>query len=94
MKFYYDEPKQVKFLEDVGDGETVEHYGIAYQDVIICGCCGGIIEKDEVSIMHCQGEHVNEVKHFYENNEEENCSHDVIEVFEYWIDLSDAIIGE
>ena len=48
MKFYYDEPKQVKFLEDVGDGETVEHYGIAYQDVIICGCCGSIVHADDV----------------------------------------------
>lgn len=73
----------------------IEHGGIITDNGdIICGCCGGLIEKDEVSIMHCQEEHANNVKHFYENNEEENCSHDIIEVFEYWIDLSDAIIGE
>ena len=85
-------PKQVLFKSDDSDGVQA---GIQEDNGdIICGCCGGIIEKDEVSIMHCQGEYVNEVKHFYENNEEENCSHDIIEVFEYWIDLSDAIIGE
>lgn len=45
VKNYYDFPTQVRFYDVDGD-----HYlgGIAYQDVIICGCCGGTIEISEI----------------------------------------------
>lgn len=45
VKNYYDFPTQVRFYDEVG-----EHYlgGIAYQDVVICGCCGGAIEISEI----------------------------------------------
>lgn len=43
--FYYSLPTQVKFWDVDGD-----HYvgGIAYQDLIICGCCGGLIPIQDV----------------------------------------------
>lgn len=43
---FYNEPTQVKFydgLEFVG--------GIAYQNYIICGCCGGIFQIEDVIEM-------------------------------------------
>ena len=45
-KIYYDDPTQVKFWD--ADGY---HWigGVAYHDVIICGCCGGVFEITERS---------------------------------------------
>ena len=45
VKSYYDYPTQVRFYDVDGD-----HYlgGIAYQDFIICGCCGATIEISEI----------------------------------------------
>lgn len=45
-KSYYC-PTQVKFLDDEEDIQ----YGIAFEDKIICACCGGIYELDEVEIL-------------------------------------------
>ena len=39
---YYDIPTQVKFF-DFGSEESYWIGGIAFQDVIICGFCGGVI---------------------------------------------------
>lgn len=50
-KRYY-EPTQVTFLPEEGDivdGDDFLH-GIAFYDVIICGCCGGIFEIEECKI--------------------------------------------
>jgi hypothetical protein len=46
MKYnYFDVPTQVKFW-DYGS----KHYygGIAFQDKIICGCCGGVCDISEI----------------------------------------------
>ena len=48
MEFFFDKPTQVRFWEDLEDGEKVKHYGIAYHDEIICGCCGGVVEAENV----------------------------------------------
>lgn len=59
MRDFYDEPTMVKFLDPnyFEDGanydyrEEGEEYwlgGIAYQDCIICGCCGGTFAIDEL----------------------------------------------
>lgn len=48
MKSFYDVPTQVKFFSPE-DNEIIA--GIAYQNVVICGCCGGIFELDEVQII-------------------------------------------
>ena len=50
-KDYYENPTQVLFLdfESVTDiAETRYIGGIAYQDEIICGCCGGIFSIKEL----------------------------------------------
>lgn len=41
----FEEPTQVQFLDDEG---TIQ-VGIAYGNKIICACCGGVFEMDEVS---------------------------------------------
>ena len=41
MKKYYEKPTQVKFY-DIDEDRWVG--GIAYEDYILCGCCGGKIE--------------------------------------------------
>lgn len=43
----YDKPTQVLFADE--EGTTFG--GIAYNNIIICGCCGGIFEVDEVEIL-------------------------------------------
>lgn len=44
---YFDCPTQVLFRDP--DNEEGFIGGIAYRDEIICGCCGGIFELNEVS---------------------------------------------
>ena len=45
-KHYFDRPTQVVF----GDPDNPGHWcaGIAYKDEIICACCGGIFNIDEL----------------------------------------------
>ena len=45
MNNYYNEPTQVKFWDTCGDRYLG---GIAYQDKIICGCCGGAAYISEI----------------------------------------------
>ena len=45
----FERPTQVKFCE-IGTEESIE-YGIAYNDEVICACCGGIYKLDEVEIL-------------------------------------------
>lgn len=51
MKKYFEIPTQVLFRQDEETmRENGAHWfaGIAYRDEIICGCCGGIVEIEEV----------------------------------------------
>lgn len=41
---HFNRPTQVKFVNDVG----VIMGGIAYNDIIICGCCGGYCTINDV----------------------------------------------
>ena len=43
---YFDRPKQVMFADLDNPGRW--NVGIAYKDEIICACCGGIFDIDEV----------------------------------------------
>ena len=45
-KNYFETPKQVRFFDS--DNPGAWSTGIAYQDKIICCCCGGIFEIEEV----------------------------------------------
>ena len=42
----FDRPTQVKFADPDNVGEFC--YGIAYNDEIICACCGGVFPIDEI----------------------------------------------
>ena len=43
-KMYFENPTQVVWVDE--DNHT--QAGIAYGDVIICGCCGGTVAIDEI----------------------------------------------
>ena len=43
---FYERPVQVVFADPENPGDWLN--GIAFRDVIICSCCGGIFEIDEV----------------------------------------------
>ena len=45
-KYDFSTPKQVVFADTDNIGEWLT--GIAYNDVIICACCGGVFEIDEI----------------------------------------------
>ena len=45
-KYDFSTPKQVVFADTDNIGEWL--IGIAYNDVIICACCGGVFEIDEI----------------------------------------------
>lgn len=50
MKKFYDAPTQVKFIETTDATDDPRWIGgIAYQDYVICGECGGIIELEDIS---------------------------------------------
>ena len=71
---YYGTPCQVRFY----DAATGNYYGgIAYQDVIFCGCCGSIIP----------------IKDVINNAFRVKMSADEAIVELEWIDLSDIIKG-
>lgn len=51
MKQYFETPTQVLFKQDketMLENGAEWFAGIAYHDEIICGCCGGIVEIEEV----------------------------------------------
>lgn len=47
-KIFYATPTQVKFRSEYDDEDQ---YGIAFENVVICGCCGGVSELDDVKIL-------------------------------------------
>ena len=54
MKRFFEKPTQVMFKQDeetMLENGAEWFAGIAYHDEIICGCCGGIIEMDEVETI-------------------------------------------
>lgn len=48
---FYSIPVQVRFSFVNDDGEEEILYGIAYKDEVICACCGGVFEIEEVTIL-------------------------------------------
>ena len=46
QKMYYERPTQVVFADPDEPGAWIT--GIAYRDEIICACCGGVFEVEEV----------------------------------------------
>lgn len=67
----------------------LEHGGIVLEDgSILCGCCGGIIASDEISIKHCKEDSLRylneETLEIYKANYNKNnyISTDITEVYE------------
>ena len=50
MKKWFDEPTQVKFLEneDIRGDRDTSLGGIAFHDFVICGECGATVELDDI----------------------------------------------
>ena len=48
---FYEEPTQVVFIENMEDDGPRKIGGIAYQDYIICGECGGVVKIEETEIV-------------------------------------------
>ena len=46
-KDFYPTPTQVRWGETSDDEELIENFGIAFEDKIICACCGGTVDLDE-----------------------------------------------
>lgn len=78
--------KQCKFRDDENEG--IIHGGLYDEDegILICGCCGGIINKDEIYFP----------REDYENKgyDYDNHTHTMIEIYDNWINLSEAITGD
>ena len=47
MPYFFETPTQVKFFDDAED-EPKYKGGIAYGDVIVCGCCGSVVEISDL----------------------------------------------
>ena len=43
---YFERPKQVLFADPENPGDWLA--GIAYLDTVICSCCGGVFEIDDI----------------------------------------------
>ena len=71
MKFY-EKPKQVIFADPENPGEWLA--GIAFHDSIICSCCGGVFEIEDVIK---QAEEDGVVKPIYEYSEWSDITDDV-----------------
>ena len=57
MEQYYEKPTQVIFIEedellDYGPEFAHKCQGIAFRDVVICGCCGSVIPLDEIAYIY------------------------------------------
>ena len=50
-KKYYKEATQVIFIENMEDDVPRKIGGVAYQDYIICGECGGIVQIKDTKII-------------------------------------------
>lgn len=42
---FFEDPVLVRFNDD----ESNRYIGVAYQDLVICLCCGGVLELEEVN---------------------------------------------
>jgi len=56
MENYYMQPTQVIFVEEASlleDGPKEAYWGtgIAYKNVVICNCCGGVIPIEEIAYI-------------------------------------------
>ena len=81
---YFEDAKQVKFL-DLGEtnGEETWCGGIAINDKIICGCCGTLF--DIPTLFEDWEDYGKELFPDIETP---------LIVYDYWVNISESIIGE
>lgn len=81
IKHYYEVPTQVKVIDvnSEDEGEYCYFGGIAYRNEIICGCCGGIFEIDDL---------------YEEAHDLRIDPDDVIIPYPTWVDISEEIKGD
>ena len=74
---YFEIPTQVRFLDlDRDDGDNGYYNGIAFQDFVICGCCGGVFD----------------LKELYDLAEKEGIpAEEVVILYDSWRDLTSLI---
>lgn len=75
---YFTKPVQVRFLDDSEEGWFG---GIAYRGEIICGCCGGVFEIDDLN------EHFGDREWLFPYADAESLESD-------WVDISESILGD
>ena len=51
MKNFYEKPTQVAFIEEGDEADSSVNYGIAFQETVICACCGGAFALAKVIIV-------------------------------------------
>ena len=63
-KMYFENPTQVVWVDE----DNHAHAGIAYGDVIICGCCGGTVAIDEIRLKTVAYTLINKIRSFLQTN--------------------------
>ena len=66
-KFYFESPTQVVFADPENTGDWLA--GIAFKDVIICSCCGGVFEIDEVITQAKEDGVINPIHAYHDWND-------------------------
>ena len=83
--------KQVKLRDIEND---VVFGGILLDDGnIVCACCGGLIEKDTVTLQYFEGSNKSDIlTSYYGNNIEDDAIFALLDVYDTWVDFSETIL--
>ena len=84
-KMFFDSPTQVQFVDFEGcNNDYIEWKGgIAFRDVIICGCCGGIISLEEFWYDWDD----------WAEKELKDLVSEPLKLFRHWVPISEDIVG-
>lgn len=72
---WFEQPTQVRAFDCVEEGEPQFFTAIAFQDKVICACCGMVLDIDNL----------------YANADNDNYTGEVIKPLGDWVDFSDYI---
>ena len=73
--YWFEAPTQVRVYDCIENGEAQFFNAIAFEDKIICACCGMLLSIDAI----------------YSNADEDHYTGEVIKPFKDWVDFSDYI---
>ena len=75
-EFWFENPVQVRVFDCIDeDGEAQFYNGIAFQDKVICACCGMVVDIDDL----------------YDNADDDKFTGAVIEPYKTWVSFSEEI---